>query len=100
MEKLADVAFLGGAASAPPAFGDRQVPGPDSADGQWTATAPGMFPSLALDLLGPGTFDEGGERFTTLAAGGGASLGREMKTAWDACMPPAPPPCPFQRTGD
>jgi hypothetical protein len=53
METLADVAFLGGAASALPAFGDRQVLDPDSEMGQETATVPGMFPSLALDLLGP-----------------------------------------------
>jgi hypothetical protein len=51
METLADVAFLGGAASALPAFGDRQVPGPDSEEGEGTVTVPGMFPSLALDLL-------------------------------------------------
>jgi hypothetical protein len=58
METLADVAFLGGAASAIPAFGDRQVPGPDSEEGEETVTVPGMFPSLALDLLGPSAFDE------------------------------------------
>jgi hypothetical protein len=80
MEALADVAFLGSAASVLPAFGDRQVPGPDSEDGQGTATVPGIFPSLALDLLGPGAFDEGGERFTTMAAGA-TNLGREMKAA-------------------
>jgi hypothetical protein len=84
MEKLAPAAFLGGAASALPAFGDRQVPDPDSEEGEETVTVPGMFPSLALDLLGPGAFDEDGARFTTLAAGA-TNLGREMTAAWDAC---------------
>ena len=42
------------------------------------------IPSLALDLLGPSAFDEGGARFTTLAAGA-TNLGREMTAAWEAC---------------
>jgi hypothetical protein len=67
METLADVSFLGGAASALPAFDDRQVPGPDSEDGQEADAVPGMPPSLALDL-GPGAFDaEGSGRFSALA---------------------------------
>jgi hypothetical protein len=66
------VAFLGGAASTLPDFGDRQVPGPDSADGQGAAAVPGMFPALALDLR-PGAFDEG-------RAAGGGSTARERQS--------------------
>jgi hypothetical protein len=97
MENLADVAFLGGAAAALPAFGDRQVPDPDSEDGAGAITVPGMFPSLADDLLGQGTFDKGGGRFTTLAAGA-SSLGKEMSAAWDTCRQRLLPP--LQRAGD
>jgi hypothetical protein len=56
-----------------------------------------MFPSLALDLLGPGAFDEDGARFATLAAGA-TNLGREMKAACGACRQRLLPA--LQRAGD
>jgi hypothetical protein len=98
----------------PPAIGDRQVPGPNSEDDQGAAAVPSMPPSLVLDLLGPGAFDEGSERFTALnehgvrtdrqwavargqdwwMAGQEAQISRPKAPGVFPCREPTPGSCP------